>query len=286
MTVGINDGRKLSPELFRRLRDLIYEKSGIFFPENKLYLLEGRLGSRLSELGIDNFQDYFNHLKRLTVQAEELKKIYSLITINETYFFRYPKQLDVFSKTLFPNLVKDRTMASNRKVNIWSAASSSGEELFTLAMMIKETLGIGLGRWNISLKGTDISRRILDAASRAEYGRNSFRGTVSTYYKSKYFTATGDRFTVNDDVRKMVKFDFLNLNDINTIRQNRGLDFIFCRNVLIYFDKEMKKRVIRAFYDVLNHGGYLLLGEAESLHGVSSAFKVEHFPGAFVYKKE
>ncbi len=286
MLLGNKNGRKLSPELFKSLRDLIYDKSGIFFPENKLYLLEGRLGSRLNELGLESFQEYYNHLRRLSVQTEELKKIYSLITINETYFFRYPKQLDVFNKTLFPEMIKERTQAANKRVNIWSAASSSGEELFTLAMMIKETLGIGVSRWNISLKGTDISRRILDAASKAEYGRNSFRGTVSTYYKSKYFTAQGDRFTVNDDIRKMVKFDYLNLNDINTIRQNRGLDFIFCRNVLIYFDKEMKKKVIKAFYDVLNHGGYLLLGEAESLHGVSSAFKVEHFPGAFVYKKE
>jgi len=286
MILSQKNGRKLSLEVFKQLRDMIYEKSGIFFPENKLYLLEGRLGSRLNELEMESFQEYVTYLKRLSVQATELKKIYSLITINETYFFRYPKQLDVFEKTLFPDLVKERSKTGNKRVNIWSAASSSGEELFTLAMMMKENLGISTNRWNIALKGTDISHRILDIARKAEYGRNSFRGTVSTYYKSKYFTADGDRYTVKDDIRNMVKFDYLNLNDVNAIRSNRGLDFIFCRNVLIYFDKEMKKRVIRAFYDALNHGGYLLLGEAESLHGVSSAFKVEHFPGAFIYKKE
>ncbi len=286
MILGQINGRKLSPELFRSLRDFIYEKSGIFFTENKLYLLEGRLGSRLSELGMDSFHEYVSYLRRLSTQEEELKKIYSLITINETYFFRYPKQLDVFSGTLLPALVKERSLSPQKRINIWSAASSSGEELFTLAMMIKENLGQGMIRWDVRLKGTDISRRILELASKAEYGRNSFRGNLEPAYKSKYFTANGDRYTVNDDIRNMVKFEFLNLNDVNSIKQNRGLDFIFCRNVLIYFDAEMKKRVIKAFYDVLNHGGYLLLGEAESLHGISSAFKVEHFPGAFVYKKE
>ena len=286
MLLGQMNGRKLSLEQFTSLRDIIYDRSGIFFPENKLYLLEGRLGSRLNELGMESFQEYVNYIKRSSVQTEELKRVYSLITINETYFFRYQKQLDVFSKTLLPAIMQNRQHSINRKLNIWSAASSSGEELFTLAMLIKETMGDQLSRWTVNLKGTDISKAILDKANKAEYGKNSFRGNVSAYYKTKYFNPSGDQFVVKDEIRRMVKFDFLNLNDYNAIRQNRSVDFIFCRNVLIYFDKEMKKKVIKAFYDILNHGGYLLLGEAESLHGVSSAFKVEHFPGAFVYQKE
>jgi len=277
---------KLSIESFLKLRDLIYESSGIFFAERKLYLLEGRLRNRLAELGMASFEEYITFLQRRSTQFEELKKIYSLITINETYFFRFPKQLDVFSKTLFPALIEERLKGYSRQVNIWSAASSSGEELYTLAILMKEQLNSSLPNWRINLRGTDISHKILSAAQKGTYGKNSFRASVNGSQKMQYFSEEGGRFAINDDIKRMVKFSYLNLNDVSAIKQNSKVDFLFCRNVLIYFDNEMKKKVVKAFYDVLNHGGYLFLGEAESLHNVSSAFKVEHFPGAFVYKKE
>ena len=277
--------RKMSIELFRNFRDFIYEKSGLFFPENKLYLLEDRLGHRLVALGHKSFQEYFNYLKRLPSQSEELSKIYNLITINETYFFRYPAQLEVFKRTLLPATLHEKSQASNKRLKIWSAASSSGEELFTIAFMVKDILGTSINDWNLELKGTDISRQILEQAKLARYGRNSFRGSSNSSHKAKYFDTVGDSFCIKSDIREMVSFDYLNLNDVPEIRKHRGLDYIFCRNVLIYFDKEMKKKVIQAFYNVLNPGGYLLLGEAESLHGISSEFQVEHFPGAFVYQK-
>lgn len=277
---------KLRLESFAKLRDLIYESSGIFFAESKLYLLEGRLRSRLAELEMESFEEYIAYLQRRTTQAEELKKIYSLITINETYFFRHPKQLDIFTNTLLPSLVKERQKSGNRRLNLWSAASSSGEELYTLAILMKEQLNSSLPSWRVNLRGTDISHKILSAAQDGVYGRNSFRSSVNQAQKRKYFSEENDRYTIKPDIKKMVNFSYLNLNDVSAIRQQSNVDFLFCRNVLIYFDTEMKKKVIRAFYDVLSHGGYLFLGEAESLHSVSSAFKVEHFPGAFVYKKE
>ncbi len=286
MMVKSQNGSKLSPEIFKGLRDLIYDKSGIFFPEAKLYLLEGRLTTRLRDLGLSDFRDYFTYIKRVSVQAEELIKLYSLITINETYFFRYPKQLDIFDKRLLPEFISRHPDEKNKKLKIWSTASSSGEELFTLAIMIRELLGKDVSNWDIDLKGTDISERMLELARQAEYGHNSFRGKLEGRYLSRYFKQNGERYQVNQNIKNMASFDYLNLRDINSIRKQRGLDFIFCRNVLIYFDREMKKRVVDAFYEILNHGGYLFLGEAESLHGVSSSFKVEHFPSAFVYKKE
>ncbi len=279
------NGKKLSPELFLRLRDFIYDKSGIFFPENKLYLLEGRLLNRLNDLGMQSFNEYVNHVMGYSNQAEELTRIYNLVTINETYFFRFPRQLEVFSKNLLPDLLKSKSQTANSRIKIWSAAASSGEELFSLAMLIKDGLGSRLENWDINLKGTDISKSILEHAKKAEYGNNSFRGYENKQYKEKYFESIGGRLKVKDDIRDMVEFDYLNLNDVSAIRQNRNLDFIFCRNVLIYFDKEMKQRVIDAFYDQLNRGGYLLLGETESLHGINSKFKVEHFAGTFVYQK-
>ena len=278
-------GRRLSPEIFRQLRDIIYEQSGIFFPENKLYLLEGRLKIRLTELGLESFQQYVHYLGNATTQPEELKSIYNLVTINETYFFRYHKQLEAFSRSLLPALLQERVQQPQRSLRIWSAAVASGEELYTLAMLLREHLGSGLDQWDIQLLGTDISKRILAKARSGEYGANSFRGPEFPDLKARYFTRQGDIHRVNNDLRAMVAFDYLNLNDVPAIKQLGKVDFIFCRNVLIYFDQDMKKRVIGAFYDILNPGGHLLLGEAESLHGVSSAFKIEHYPGAFAYRK-
>lgn len=278
--------RTLSMQRFRDLRDLIYEKSGLFFPEAKLYLLEGRLNKRLIELELDSFDDYVSLLKRMPNQNEELGKIYNLITINETYFFRYGKQLDVFAKKLFPELLQQRLKTGRRDVKIWSAASSSGEELYTLAILMNEHLNSQIGQWRIDLKGTDISQRILEKAGTGIYTTNSFRGGTTPYYLNRYFTSVSGGYQIKNEIKQMVKFEYLNLNDAAAIRQQRGVDFLFCRNVLIYFDLEVKKKVVRSFYDVINHGGYLFLGEAESLHGISSSFKVEHFPGSFIYKKE
>ena len=276
----------MSKEVFLKLRELIYEKSGIFFPEGKLYLLESRLSKRLIELEIDSFEKYLYHIRKQNPPTEELSAIYNLITINETFFFRFEKQLDIFINKLLPEVMAKKAAKHDRRINIWSSASSSGEELYTIAMLLKEKMALKLPLTNLRLQGTDISARILKKAKLGQYGSNSFRSNMENYYKTKYFTHENGVFSVKDEIKRMVSFDFTNLNDISAIRKQRSVDFLFCRNVLIYFDKEMKKRVIRAFYDVLNHGGYLFLGEAESLHGISSAFKVVHFPGVFVYWKE
>jgi chemotaxis protein methyltransferase CheR len=277
---------KLDPQSFRELRDFIYEQSGIFFSEKKMYLLEGRLTGRLHDLNLNSFRDYIRYVKHGFNQKEELKNIFNLVTINETYFFRYDKQLSVFSEKLLPEVIEQRRAQNRNIVRIWSAGCSTGEEVYTLAMLIKENLNGVLSEIKFELLGTDISHKVLEKARQGVFGKNSFRGSMPMHYKSKYFSMNGQWAEIHGGVRELVQFKYLNLNDIHQIRLLRGMDFIFCRNVLIYFDEVVKKRVIRAFYDVLNHGGYLALGEAESLHGVSSALKVEHFPGAFLYKKE
>lgn len=275
---------ELSVEVFRSLRDHIYEQSGIFFPENKLYLIESRLNRRIRELNLDSFNSYVRYLRDPEHRESELTKIYNLITINETYFFRYEKQLEAFAVRLLPELMERRQQIDKKRITIWSAASSSGEEVYTLAMILKEKIE-KFDDWQITLIGTDISEKSLNDAEAGSYGKNSFRGSMKSYYKIKYFNRENDQFNIKDELKKIVEFKFLNLNEIDSIHKMQGVDFLFCRNVLIYFDREVKRRVVKGFYDVLNPGGYLFLGEAESLHGISSAFKVEHFPGAFVYKK-
>jgi len=277
--------RRLELEDFRVLRDLIYRQCGIFFPEHKLYLLEARLQTRLSQLELADYHDYVKYLRQLTTPATEFRQIFDLITINETYFFRFPKQLDVIAHTLLPELINERSYSGRKHLNIWSAAAASGEEPYTLAIMIREALGLGLDQWAIEILGTDISQRMLELAKAGSYSQNSFRGTLNAGLKSKYFIVKNGAFQLRDRIRSMVQFNYLNLKDVEVILMQSKFDFIFCRNVLIYFDLEMKKRVIQAFYQVLKPGGYLVLGEAESLHDVNSAFQVEHFPGTFVYRK-
>ncbi len=276
----------LDVDQFRELRDIIYEKSGIFYTENKVYLLENRLGRRIRELGMSSFKEYIKHIRLQNGSSEEFHQIYNAVTINETFFFRYQAQLDAFKTKLLVPLIKERQASRENRLNIWSAASSSGEELYTIAIMVHELLGTRIKEWNINLLGTDISHRALKLAKEAAYSKNSFRGSMSDHQKQRYFEENGRMFDLKDEIKDLAQFRYLNLNDSTELRKLRGLDFIFCRNVLIYFDGEMKKRVLRSMYGVLNHGGYFFLGEAESLHGISSSFAVEHFSGAFAYKKE
>ncbi|MCH8326953.1 MAG: protein-glutamate O-methyltransferase CheR [Candidatus Marinimicrobia bacterium] len=276
----------LTPEQFQELRDIIYSKTGIFFGENKVYLLENRLSRRIKELNMESFEDYIAHVKTQTSNSEEFHQIYNAVTINETFFFRYQAQLEAF-KGLLAKLIQERSAAGNKQLKIWSAASSTGEELYTIGIILAELLGPRISEWNIDLVGTDLSHRALALANEAVYTKNSFRGAMTESQKQRYFTENQPgRFQVNEDIRSLVKFKYLNLNDSMEIRKFSGIDYVYCRNVMIYFDDDMKKRVLRSIYGVLNHGGFFFLGEAESLHGISSSFTVEHFTGAFAYKKE
>ena len=279
-------GLSLEPRQFQELRDIIYTKTGIFFAENKVYLLENRLSRRIRELGMESFDAYIRHIRAQTSNSEEFHQIYNAVTINETFFFRFQSQLEAF-RGLLTELIAAKNAQGRKQIKIWSAASSTGEELYTISIILHETLGPRLRDWNIELIGTDISHRALALAKEAIYSKNSFRGSMTDVQKQRHFEELEQgRFKVRDDIRNQVIFRYLNLNDSFEIRKFRDIDYVFCRNVMIYFDDDMKKRVLRSVYGVMNHGGYYFLGEAESLHGISSSFKVEHFSGAFAYKKE
>ena len=286
MTTTATSGMSLATDQFQELRDLIYTKSGIFFGENKVYLLENRLSRRLRELGMESFDAYIQHIRAQAGNSEEFHHIYNAVTINETFFFRFQAQLEAFRGMLL-KLMNQRETQGKREIKIWSAASSTGEELYTIGIILAELLGKKLGDWNINLVGTDISHRALALAKKANYTKNSFRGAMIESQKKLNFDEVEDgKFKLSENIRNLVDFRYLNLNDSMEIRQFSDIDFVFCRNVMIYFDDDMKKRVLRSIYGVMRHGGYFFLGEAESLHGISSSFKVEHFSGSFAYKKE
>ena len=276
---------KLSDEAFRDLREHIYNRCGIYFNEGKKYLLEGRIAKRILANNLSTFEQYLNLLKS-THSRDELNAFFEAITINETYFFRAEQQFEAFEKILIPEIIKNKqATGGGNTFRIWSAASSTGEEPYTLAMMILERVKPLFPHVNFQILGSDINNAVLDAARKGIYKEYAIRNVPSIFMK-KYFKEVGNTFVLSDEVKRMVRFTNINLYDQAQMRAVSGCDVIFCCNVLIYFDIPSKSQVVSYLYDALNRGGYLMIGYSESLHGVSKAFKLIHLPKALAYKKE
>lgn len=274
----------LSQEEFVMIRDFIHEKSGMYFADNKKYLIKNRLTKRLAALGMKNFKDYFYHVKYDTTQ-KEFNELMNLVTTNETSFFRNEPQLLSFSDEVLPLLIDEKEKEGRHKtLRIWSAGCSTGEEPYTLAVMILEKLKSRIG-WNVEIIANDISEQVLHTARLGEYSGLTLRN-IRPDMLSRYFTKEGDSFRVNKEVKALVKFAQMNLNDQKKFSINRDVDIIFCRNVMIYFSDEVRRGIIRGFYNSLRPGGYFYIGHSETLHGVSKAFKLVYFKNALVYQKE
>jgi chemotaxis protein methyltransferase CheR len=276
---------RLSDSQFDQLREFLYQRAGLHFGDAKRFLLESRLQKRLKEMGQTDPAAYLAHVTSPGRGAAELRNLLDIVTTHETSFFRNRPQLDAFQKHVLRTLLDQRSRRNQRVLRIWSAACSSGEEPYTLAMMLIESMGEELKRWQVSILGTDIAQNVLEKARVGEYGRYSFRSTPA-YFATKYFEAKGrDTFCIRDEVRRLVEFQALNFADEARMRMMRGFDVIFCRNALIYFDLETKRRFVAQFTRCLNDGGFFFVGHSESLHGVSDTFKLIHFPGALAYQK-
>lgn len=275
---------ELSKEDFEMFRDFIHERSGMFFADNKMYLLKNRLCKRINELGIKSYKDYFYRVK-YDVSLKEFNYLMDLVTTNETSFFRNPPQLKSFAEEALPAIIKNKLDNKKPKtIKIWSAGCSTGEEPFTLAMILLEHLGSASG-WKIEIVATDISEQVLTAARRGLYNEMSLRTTPKDMV-IKYFKNDGQKFIISPAVKNLVRFGFLNLHDSRKLSMYTNMDFIFCRNVMIYFSDEVKKELVRCFYNSLTPGGYFYIGHSESLHGISKAFKLVYFKNALVYNKE
>jgi chemotaxis protein methyltransferase CheR len=270
----------LSEDVFRLIRDIIREYCGLYFDDNSRYLLEKRLTRRVKMRHLDNFRDYYRFILYDRNSAEELAQIIDVLTVNETYFFREQNQLRALNEEILEEL-RERNK-DKRTVRIWSAGCSTGEEPYTIAMLISEK-GCFSG-WDVEIHGSDINQRVLQVARRGIYKRNSFR-TTEFYFRSKYFIEEDGSYKILDDMKRLVTFSYLNLIDPFKTRFLGKMDVILCRNVLIYFDGASRKKVIDNFYDRLVDGGYLLLGHAESLINISTAFTLKHFKNDMVYLK-
>ncbi len=271
---------ELSIETFRELRKLIYEYSGIFFHENKKYLLESRLQARLRERQCSSYEQYCRLLKYGPCRNKELSTLFNLVTTNETFFYRDLPQLQAFADAVIPAIVQANRGTS--RMRVWSAACSSGEEPYTLAIIMLEHPA--LAKWSIAILGSDISEAALTAARKGVYGTYAVRN-VPPALLDKYFTAEDGQYVVGPQVKRLVKFANVNLYDAARVKLIRGMDVIFCRNCLIYFDDEAKQKIVDHLYDCLRPGGYLVVGFSESLQGLSRAFRPVHANRSVVYQK-
>lgn len=275
----------LTKETFLQLRDFIYERTGIYFTENKMYLMENRLVNRLSELGLSTFEDYYFYLKFGNEKAKtEILSLYDAITTNETSFFRNPQQFDAFRTIVVNDYLRDgKNIAYG--LRIWSAACSTGEEPYTIAIVLLEIMESLRANFLFSIYATDLSPKVLDSARRGIYSEYSVRG-VDDNLRRKYFSVTKEKsYKIKEEVKRYVRFDFMNLMDSEAYKLYKNMDIIFCRNVLIYFDEKAKKKVLGNLYECLKPGGYLILGYAETLHQQRYGFKPILFPGTVIYKK-
>jgi len=268
----------LADPTFKDLRDYIYSKSGIYIADTKKYLIENRLSRILQEKQLKSFEDYLNIIK-VSSNGTELSRLFDAITTNETYFFREPQQLDVFVDAVIPNIM--RTKKAGQKIKLWSAACSTGEEPYTLSIMLMEKL---LSSGKFEIYASDLSEGVLSSAKRAVYNSYSVRN-ISDKYLKKYFSSSNQSYSLSSAVKSTVKFNKVNLIDDKSMRTLRGMDIIFCRNVLIYFDTKAKQKVISNLYDNLNPGGYLFIGSSESLHNVTRAFRPSVTNKVIMYQK-
>ncbi len=282
MTFSFAYDHSMSDDEFILLRDCIYVHCGIYFDLGSKYILEKRLYHRLTDLNFTTFYDYYHFLKFDRNKDQELAYIMDVLTTNETYFFRESFQLKAFTDEIIPELITRKIACGSRSLKIWSAGCSTGEEPYTIAMLlstIREIKG-----WSIDIIGTDISQKVLKQARRAIYSKSSFRATEESNLQS-FFHQHEDGYKVNDSIREMVTISHLNLFDTHRLAMLGKVDLIFCRNVIIYFDLEAKKRVIDSFHSALHDGGYLLLGHSESLMNISTQFTLRHFKNDMVYQK-
>jgi len=274
----------ISAEHLEKLAQQIYRKLGLYFDDKKNYFLKTRVAKRMAALGMDDPNDYVFTVSYADTNGLEMQALANLVTTNETYMFREYDQLQGFANYCLPEVLSAKQDRGEKSLRIWCAGCSSGEEAYTLAMIVQEVFPQSLS-WDCKIVATDIDENMLQKVAASRYGQRSVND-VPQEYKDKYLIAEGEGYVVRRRTTALVEPRHLNLNDRMALRTMRGFDFIFCRNVLIYFDDLSRKSVVDHFYNALNPGGYIFLGHSESIGRVTTAFKLRRFENHLVYVKE
>ena len=279
------------------LQALVYQECGMHFDERRTHFLEDRLQRRLKECQLDSFYSYYRLL--ISQQGrQELSLLLENLTVNETSFFRNKAQLDLFQRDVLEDLLHRKQSRRDYSLRIWSAGCSTGQEPYTLAMLVADALAYYYLRnplpfeaplpkplipnpWKVEILASDISYSVLRAAQHGSYSDHQM-STVDYSYRLRYFDRMGDRYVVKKSVKELVHFDFHNLKTEYLPQRN---DIIFCRNVMMYFDEAEQKRLVEKFYRCLNPNGFLFVGHAESLLGLTDHFQMVHRNSGTAYQR-
>jgi len=277
---------KITPAELKVIAKYIHDISGIYLDQSKSYLFETRLSAIAEELSCDSYQALYDKARRDPLKKIE-RQVIDAISTNETLFFRDNGPFKLLKHKILPELIDLRTPNSPRlktNIKIWSAASSTGQELYSVAMTIHDLLGTQLNNFNFKLLGTDISDSAVKQASYGKYNKFEIERGLPLKTLQKHFTLFGDSWKVKDELRAMVNFRKLNL-----MLPFAGLgkyDIILCRNVAIYFTLEDRKKLFNKLADSLTDDGYLIIGSTESLTGICPRFVPKRHLGAIFYQKK
>lgn len=273
----------MSAEEFRLIREFVAEQFGIELDDGRENYLAQKLLPHLTELRLHSFADYYAYLKFAPHNHEELQRFVSVLTNNETYFFREEAQFSVLAQEILPALKEQKLSRGERRLRIISAGCSSGEEVYTLAMVLLET-GHFLWDWDLMVTGIDIDAQIIAKAKHGVYNGRAFQ-TTPPHYLERYFNKCPEGLQIKETVRKITGFTRGNLLRLENEFEPQSADIIFCRNVLIYFSEDTTRQLVTSFARILKPGGLLFLGHSESLARISSHYLPVRFPGAIIYKK-
>lgn len=279
------------------LQTLVYQECGMYFDERRAHFLQDRLHRRLRACGVDTFYSYYRLLTSHEGKAE-LTALLENLTVNETSFFRNRPQLDLFHKVTLEEILHRKQERRDWTLRVWSAGCSTGQEPYTVAMLIADALAYYYLRnplpfempslkplipppWRVEILASDINYSVLRAAQEGAYPEHQMEPVEYTY-RLRYFDKIGDRYAVKKAVKDLVHFDFHNLKTEFLPQRN---DVIFCRNVMIYFDEAEQKRLVEKFYRCLNSEGYLFVGHAESLFGLTDRFRMIHQNNGTAYQR-
>ncbi|MDR3199986.1 MAG: protein-glutamate O-methyltransferase CheR [Spirochaetales bacterium] len=257
---------------FEKFRSLIYKESGITFSDTNRTILESRLRERVKLASVTAVGEYYALIQR---DAEEMKVLLDAVTTNLTRFFRNTPHFDTLIKYVVPDLLKHKT---DREIRLWSAGCSTGEEPYTIAMILKDILPAGT---TFKIVASDISLKSLMTGKEGFYPETRVQG-ISPQYLARFFEKKGGGYQVKDEIKSLIRFDYHNMKNDSGLR---NLDIVFCRNVLIYFDEAAQKAAVDRFWDAMCNHSFLFIGHSESLFGMDTKFEFLKTEWACIYKK-
>ena len=295
--MNAGEAPSLTDAELKLLQALVYQECGMHFDERRTSFLQDRLQRRLKECGLDSFYSYY----RLLISQQGKKELLLLLenlTVNETSFFRNKAQLDLFQHAVIEDLLRRKQERRDYSLRIWSAGCSTGQEPYTLVMLVADALSYYYLRnplpfespipkplvpppWRLEILASDISYSVLRTAQEGSYTEHQM-SAVDYGFRLRYFDKVGTHYVVKKNVKELVHFDFHNLKTEYLPQRN---DIIFCRNVMMYFDEPEQKRLVEKFYRCLNSYGYLFVGHAESLLGLTEKFQMMHHNAGTAYQR-